>query len=127
MDLQKVPYEALPFFDTSRLDSIFNTSELTGDSTSSHCHPPDQSHRITQPHKPYAQTELADHPIYIAMKMDHLRLLVATHTPHLITICETWLNVLLADEELFLLSHSIIRQGTVEAFRGGYRLCEGGS
>ena len=89
-------------FNTS--DSIFNTSNPTSASdTSTDCTaliPPSNNHTLTV---------LYSNCRSILPKNDHLRLLVTAQNPHIIAICETWLDNNISNDELFIPGYSLIR------------------
>jgi len=43
-------------------------------------------------------------------KLDELRTLVSQHSPHVICLCETWLDDSILDDELFIPSFNLVRR-----------------
>ena len=114
---------ALPFHDVSGSDSVFNASAVSLVSTFGqpldtssitdlyhHLSPKANSH----PH-PYSNplTNLLYSTLIVEVscrRSTTSRLIAAAHSPHLIAICETWLDKTISDDELLIPDFSLIHR-----------------
>ena len=109
--------EALPFFDTSNSDSIFNTS-TNSLNTSASCtfqtETPTNNHpQYSTPRRQGPQPQfniLSLNCRSLLPKIDHLRLTAKATLPHIISICETWLDNTISDAELSIEDYSLVRR-----------------
>ena len=99
--------DALPFHDISNSDSIFDPSNPDLSHDSIHTHGATQ---LIQPFPSNHFTVLYANCRGILPKIDHLRLLSTAHNPHIISICETWLDNTISDNELYIPGFSLIRR-----------------
>lgn len=101
--LQKMPRRGLALC-WHFSDSIFDpTVSHKRDCNSSTPHNPLAQFHPTQP----SLTVLYTNCRSLSPK-DQLRLLVSAHTPHLICVCETWLDENISDSELFIPSYCLV-------------------
>ena len=112
--------EAMPFFNISNSDSIFDTFQ--GTTSSDTIFNSSQLHTNSNLNLNEAQTQI---PIslpaeFISIlyancrsllpKLDHLKVLVSVNTPHIISICETWLDDSISNDELHINGYSLTRR-----------------
>ena len=90
--------DALPFPDTSNNSFINSLLTTSGESATDNRSSPMyiSSSNQSQPTILYTNCRSLYH------KMDKLRSLVSTYSPHLICLCETWLDESIADDELYI-------------------------
>ena len=109
--------EALPLHDVSDTDSIFdapadstvNTSQdssLTPTSANGH----KENRQQQSPSPPKSLSILYTNCRSLLPKLDHLRLLACTQTPHIIAITETWLDTTISNSEAMIPGYQVVRR-----------------
>ena len=97
--------EAVPFHDVSSSDSVFNNSANSiFNTTSDHistCKSEKQANSITIIHSNCRS---------LLPKIDHLRLLISSHSPNVVAITETWLDSTISNSELFIPGYQLVRR-----------------
>ena len=97
--------EAVPFHDVSSSDSVFNNSANSiFNTTSDHistCKSEKQDNSITIIHSNCRS---------LLPKIDHLRLLISSHSPNVVAITETWLDSTISNSELFIPGYQLVRR-----------------
>jgi len=96
--------EALPYHNVSNSDYIFNTSNPASVLNTSAHHSTTSAPQSPSP----SLTVLYTNCRSILPKLDHLRILVTAHNPHIIAICETWLDANITNDELLIPGFSVI-------------------
>jgi len=97
--------EALPFADVPADDSIFSVPSVPSTASVDNPSPPQVSPSLRGP-----PSILYTNCRSIVPKIDELRALVSTHHPHIICLCETWLDDSITDSELFIPTFHIVRR-----------------
>jgi len=111
----KCQREALPLWNISNSDSFFDTSLKTSN-ISAAATPAGAStscHAVAQPppgdSQPLSFTALYTNCRSLLPKLDHLRLLASARKPHIITVCETWLDASISNAELRIPDFSLVQ------------------
>ena len=103
----KLQKESLPFINVSNSDSIFNTSDSFSPVGSQGDAEPTSS---THSHPPRSLTVLYTNCRSLLPKINHVRLHVTVHHPHIISICETWLDESISSHESFIPGFSLVHR-----------------
>ena len=98
---QKCLNEALPFTDTSMCDTATTPSSSPSDANNSLA-------QFWPNHK--SLTVLYTNCRSLSAKSDELKLSVSMHNPHLVCVCETWLDESIPDNEVTLPGYCLIRR-----------------
>ena len=106
----KCQKESLPFFDVSNSDSIFNTSDSIFNTSTADSPGDTEPTTSTSSHPPLSLTVFYTNCRSLLPKIDHIRLLASVHQPHIISICETWLDESISNDEVFIPGFTLIRR-----------------
>ena len=113
---KKCQREAMPFFNISNSDSIFDTSdvEYTTAANADHNTPTQLQHQKQSDSLTFYYANRRS----LLPKIDHLRLLASSKNPDIIAICESWVDDTISDDELFIPGYSIVHRNR-DRHRGG--------
>ena len=96
--------EVMPFGNISNSDSIFNSSSFSSPS------PAPSIPQQLLPTPPNSLSVLYTNCRSLISKIDDFRLLASSHSPHIIAICESWLDCSISDAELHIPGYSLVRR-----------------
>ena len=105
--------EALPFFNTSNSDSIFNASTSSLTNTSEDANSCPTNHNVpphSTPAPKHSLNFLSLNCRSLCPKIDDLRLLAEAKSPHVILLCETWLDDSISNDEICINNYNLIRR-----------------